>query len=116
MAVALVQRALIQGDPKHAQAKMREGFKGSWAKETERKLDAAGNPVFVQRFTIEERGHTEDGSVRVLGYYNCVAKGDVIAQIEAAQWTEVELLGKINWNRDTKYLNFEVMEVKPVQG
>jgi ketosteroid isomerase-like protein len=111
MAVTLVQRALIQGDPTHANAKMREGFRGSWNRMFDRKT---GSPE--QLFTIEERSVDASGAVKVLGYYNCVAKGDQIAAVEAAQWSEVELLTTLRWNRDTKYLQLEVVEVKPIQG
>lgn len=111
MAVTLVERALIQGDPKHAQAQMRKGFNGSWAIQYDRKT---GEPE--QLFTIEERGEGADGTTRVLGYYNCVARGEMIKAVEAAQWSEVELLTSLKFNRDTKYLQLEITEIKPLNG
>ena len=36
--------------------------------------------------------------------------------IEAAQWTEVSLVTELRFNRDTKYLQLEVVKVIPVEA
>ncbi len=110
MPVAYVKRALVQGDMAHEGAKAApKGFNGSWSYLFDRKT---GAPERV--FTIEERTTDEAGKTKVTGYFNCVAKsGDIIEQLEALQWTEVSLVAELKFNRDTKYLQLEVVKVEP---
>jgi hypothetical protein len=108
MPVAYVKRALVQGSMEHEGAKAApKGFNGSWSQLFDRKT---GQPERV--FTIEERTTDEAGKTKVTGYFNCVAKGDIIAQVEALQWTEVSLVAELKFNRDTKYLQLEVVKVE----
>jgi hypothetical protein len=93
MPTAFVKRALVQGDMAHEGAKLAP--KG---------------------FTIEERSTDESGKTKVTGYFNCVAKGEVMEAIEAAQWSEVSLVTELRFNRDTKYLQLEVVKVIPVEA
>lgn len=109
MPVAYVKRALLQGSMEHEGAKAApKGFNGSWSQLFDRKT---GQPERV--FTIEERATDETGKVKVTGYFNCVAKDPaIIAQIESLQWTEVSLVAELKFNRDTKYLQLEVVKVE----
>jgi hypothetical protein len=112
MPVAYVKRALVQGDMEHEGAKAApKGFNGSWSNLFDRKTGAA-----ERVFTIEERTTDDSGKTKVTGYFNCVAKGDLIAQIEALQWTEVSLVAELKFNRDTKYLQLEVVKVSAVEA
>ena len=111
MAVAYLIRALVQGDMSHDGARLApRGFNGSWDLRYDRKT---GEPERI--FTVEERAVDAEGKTKVTGYYNCVARGELKAVIEAAQWTEVELVADIKFNRDTKYLQLEVVKVSPVK-
>ncbi len=110
--MAYVKRALVQGDMAHEGAKAApKGFNGSWSYLFDRKT---GAPERV--FTIEERTTDEAGKTKVTGYFNCVAKGEIMEAIEAAQWTEVSLVTELKFNRDTKYLQLEVVQVIPVEA
>lgn len=112
MPVAFVKRALIQGAMDHEGAKQApKGFNGSWNTLFDRKT---GKPERV--FTIEERSTDESGKTKVTGYFNCVAKGELMEAIEKVQWTEVSLVANLNQNRDTKYLLFEITQVLPVEA
>lgn len=111
MAVAYLIRALVQGDMSHDGARLApKGFNGSWDLRYDR---ITGEPERV--FTVEERAVDAEGKTKVTGYYNCVARGELKAVIEAAQWTEVELVADIKFNRDTKYLQLVVVKVSPVK-
>jgi hypothetical protein len=108
MPVAYVKRALVQGDMAHEGAKAApKGFNGSWSQLFDRKTGAA-----ERVFTIEERTTDDAGKVKVTGYFNCVAKGEMIPVIEAAQWQEVSLVAELKFNRDTKYLQLEIVKVE----
>jgi hypothetical protein len=111
MPVAYFTRALIQGAMTHAGAKdAPRGFNGSWQTKYDRNT---GHPE--QWFTIEERVLDDaTGKLKVTGYHNFVAKGDLIDQIAAFQWAEVELVAEYHQNRETKYTWFELVEVRPV--
>ena len=112
MPTAFVKRALIQGAMDHEGAKQApKGFNGSWNTLFDRKT---GSPERV--FTIEERSTDEAGKLKVTGYFNCVAKGEIMEAIEAAQWSEVSLITELKFNRDTKYLQLEVVKVLPVEA
>jgi len=113
MPIAFVNKALVQGDMNHAGARQApKGFNGSWNQLYDRKT---GQPERV--FTIEERTTDESGKTKVTGYFNCVAKTPAIIEaIEAAQWTEVSLVGELVYNRDTKYLQIVVNEVVPAES
>jgi len=112
MPTAFVKRALVQGDMAHEGSKLApKGFNGSWNTLFDRKT---GSPERV--FTIEERSTDESGKTKVTGYFNCVAKGELMEAIEAAQWTEVSLVTELRFNRDTKYLQLEVVKVIPVEA
>ena len=50
----------------------------------------------------------------------CARRGDkapvnlwIIEQIDAAQWSEVSLVAELKFNRDTKYLQLEIVKVEP---
>jgi hypothetical protein len=107
-----VKRALIQGAMDHEGAKQApKGFNGSW---DIRYNSKTGDKLRI--FTIEERTSDEAGKLKVTGYYNCVASGEIMEAIEAAQWSEVSLITEIKFNRDTKYLQLEVVKVLPVEA
>jgi hypothetical protein len=111
MAVAYLIRALVQGDMSHDGARQApKGFNGSWDIRYDSKTGAP-----MRLFTVEERAVDAEGKTKVTGYYNCVAKGELKEAIEAAQWTEVELVADLRFNRDTKYLQLEVVKVSPVK-
>jgi len=111
MAVAYLLRALVQGDMSHDGARLApKGFNGSWDLRYDRKTGAA-----ERIFTVEERSVDADGKTKVTGYYNCVARGELKEAIEALQWTEVELVADLKFNRDTKYLQLEVVTIKPAK-
>lgn len=110
MPTAYFKLALIQGDMQHEAARTLapRGFNGSWLVQYDRKTGAP-----ERTFTVEERSIV-DGKVKVNGYFNCVAKDPaVMAAIEQLQWSTAELVGELTWNRDTKYLQFVVTEVRP---
>jgi hypothetical protein len=112
MPTAFVKRALVQGDMDHEGAKHApKGFNGSW---DVRYNSKTGKPMRL--FTIEERSSDETGKTKVTGYFNCVAAEEVMEAIEAVQWTEVSLVTELRFNRDTKYLQLEVVKVIPVEA
>ncbi len=112
MPVAYVKRALVQGDMEHEGAKAApKGFNGSWDIRYDSKTGAP-----MRLFTIEERSIDETGKTKVTGYFNCVAKGELMEQIDALQWSVVEIVAELRHNRDTKYLQFEVVKVSAVEA
>jgi hypothetical protein len=112
MPVAYVKRALVQGGMDHEGARQApKGFNGSWDIRYDSKTGAP-----MRLFTIEERSIDDAGKTKVTGYFNCVAKGDLMAQIDALQWSEVEIVAELRHNRDTKYLQFEVVKVSKVEA
>jgi len=114
MPTAYFKTALIQGDMNHeaARALAPKGFNGSWTTVYNRKTGAP-----EQAFTIEERSIDETGKVKVTGYFNAIATDPaVIEALSGMQWTVAELVGELIYNRDTKYMQFLITEVRPASA